>query len=178
MVTGNFSGSVVARMNTACGGGSSSVLRKALAPFFGEHVRLVDDVNLHAHRRGGKLHRFSERSNLVDSPIARRIDFQDVERRTSQDRSAVFAGVVRRGSRSGHAVDTTRQDLGSRGFSRTARTRKEIRVSELAALNCRGQGADDRVLADEIGKGSGAPGAVQGHDDQPLAGRFKAPAGG
>ena len=91
---GQASGSVVARMKTSCGGGSSSVLRNALAPSLREHVRLVDDVDFGSHRGWRELHRFAQRANLVDAAIARRVDLHHVHRRAVEDRQAILAGVV------------------------------------------------------------------------------------
>jgi hypothetical protein len=47
-VTGIFCGSVVARMNLTCSGGSSSVFSIALKALLRQHVHFVDDVDLEA----------------------------------------------------------------------------------------------------------------------------------
>ena len=70
-------------------------LEKGVRAFFGEHVRFVDDVDFHPHRRRRELHRVAQRADLVDAAIARRVDLQHVERRAGEHRQAIVAGVVR-----------------------------------------------------------------------------------
>ena len=62
-----FSGSVVAKTNFRCGGGSSTSLSRALKPCAGHHVRLVDDVDLEAAATGAKNAR-SRRSRASSTP--------------------------------------------------------------------------------------------------------------
>ena len=64
-------GSVVARMKTTCGGGSSSVLRSA-SKAGRELVDLVDDVDLVAAARGAILHVLAQRADVVDAGSRRR----------------------------------------------------------------------------------------------------------
>ena len=68
MVSGNLWGSVVAKMNFTCPGGSSRVLRSALnaAP---SHVDLVDDVDLVARSRWGRYLAFSRISRTFSTPL-------------------------------------------------------------------------------------------------------------
>ena len=55
-------------------------LEKRVGALFGKHVRLVDDVHFHAHRRRREFYRVAQRANFIDAAIAGRIDFQHVER--------------------------------------------------------------------------------------------------
>ena len=68
-VAGMSRGSVVARMKTTCGGGSSSVLRSALKACRGELVDLVDDVDLVAPARGRVLDVLAQRPDLLDAAV-------------------------------------------------------------------------------------------------------------
>lgn len=78
IVIGNLWASVVARMNAARGGGSSSVLSRAVEGFAREHVRFVDDEDLVAafHRRVGDG--LAQAAGVVDAAVGRAVDFHHV----------------------------------------------------------------------------------------------------
>ncbi len=59
-------------------------LEKGVRALFREHVRLVDDVDFHPHRRGRKLYGLPQGPDFVDPAVARRVDLENVQRRTGQ----------------------------------------------------------------------------------------------
>ena len=79
MVTGIFWTSVVAKMNLTCGGGSSSVLSRALNAAVREHVDFVDDVDLVARAAGAVLDVAAELADLVDAAVAGAVDLEHVD---------------------------------------------------------------------------------------------------
>ena len=76
---GIFWTSVVAKMNLTCGGGSSSVFRRALNAGVREHVDFVDDVDLEARPRWGVLDVAADFADVVDAAIAGGVDLEDVD---------------------------------------------------------------------------------------------------
>ena len=68
MVAGTLWGSVVARMKTTCGGGSSRVFRQGVEGLLGEHVHLVDDIDLVLAAWAGRYLIFSRRSRISSMP--------------------------------------------------------------------------------------------------------------
>ena len=58
MVSGILCGSVVAKTNMTCGGGSSRVFSKRVEGAFGEHMDFIDDVDLLAALGRHVLNRF------------------------------------------------------------------------------------------------------------------------
>ena len=74
-----LSGSVVAKTNLTCGGGSSTSFSRALKPCRGHHVGLVDDVDLEAaadRREEGPLPQIA---SIVDAAVAGCVDLDDVD---------------------------------------------------------------------------------------------------
>ena len=74
-----FSGSVVAKMNFRCGGGSSTSLSSALKPCVRDHVRLVDDVDLVAAADRGEERPLAQVTGVVDAAVAGRVDLDHVD---------------------------------------------------------------------------------------------------
>jgi hypothetical protein len=74
-----FSGSVVAKMNLTCSGGSSTSLSRALKPC-GHHVRLVEDEDLEAVARGGEDRALAQIAGVVDTVVGCRVDLDHIER--------------------------------------------------------------------------------------------------
>ena len=112
MVTGIFCASVVAKMNLTCGGGSSSVLSRALNASRGEHVDFVDDVDLVAAAAGAVLHVAAQLADLIDAAIAGAVDFEHVDVLAGGDAPAHVADVARRGCGAVVAVEALGEDAG------------------------------------------------------------------
>ena len=89
-----------------------------------EHVRLIDDVDFHPHRRRRKLYGFTKRPDIVDAVVAGGVDLEHVEGRSRQDRPTILAGVIRRRRWTVDAVDASGQDFRRRRLAGTARTGK------------------------------------------------------
>ena len=79
IVAGTLCASVVASTKTMCGGGSSSVFRKAFQAAGGEHVRLVEDVDLAALHRGQR-DVLAQLADVVDRVVRGRVHLDHVER--------------------------------------------------------------------------------------------------
>ena len=66
-------------MNLRCAGGSSTILSRALKACRGDHVGLVDDVDLEAVPDRGEEGPFAQVAGVVDTAVAGRVDLDDVE---------------------------------------------------------------------------------------------------
>src|SRR3712207_7728621 len=96
----------------------------------GDHVRLVDDVDLEAavHRREeGPL---AQVAGVVDATVAGRVDLDDVERTGAVGRQghAGAAGAARRGRRPLLAVQRPGEDARRGGIAAPARTAEQVGV--------------------------------------------------
>src|SRR5207245_54413 len=74
------------------------------------HVRFIDDVDLVPALHGHEFDLFPQVADLVDAAVARRVDFDDVQRHPVGDRPAGHAGVVRGRRRPALAVEGLRED--------------------------------------------------------------------
>ena len=74
-----FSGSVVAKMNFRCSGGSSTSLSSALKPCRRDHVRLVDDVDLVPARDRREEGLLAQVTGVVDATVRGGVDLDDVD---------------------------------------------------------------------------------------------------
>ena len=154
IVMGIFWTSVVAKMNLTCGGGSSSVLSRALNAARREHVDFVDDVDLVAERGWGGTGRCcAELADLVDAAVAGAVDLEHVDVVAGGD-AACRCRTRRRASAVGpvDAVERLGQDAGGGGLADAAGAGEEVGVGDAIGLDGVGQGLGDRLLADEVGE--------------------------
>ena len=92
---GDLVGSVVAKMNLTCSGGSSSVLSSALKAAAGEHVDFVDDVDFVAGAgRGGGLRVVASSRIWSTRVVGGAVDFDDVDVFAAGDGLAGVAGAA------------------------------------------------------------------------------------
>ena len=137
----------------------------------GDLVGLVEDVDLPAQlaRRIGQP--LAQASDVVDAAIAGGVDLDQVEGRPLADRDARGAGVAGVAVAQVRAVERLGQDPGERCLARPARPDEQDRVADPVGANRVAEGLDDRLLADDVGEGLGAPAPVErlmrdrrGHD--------------
>ena len=109
-----FSGSVVAKMNFTCSGGSSTILSSALKPPRGDHVRLVDDEDLVAVAGRGEHRALAQVTGIVDAVVARGVDLDDIERTAAVAASSTHDGHSPHGVSVGPfgAVEAAGEDAG------------------------------------------------------------------
>src|SRR5260370_25563745 len=93
-------------------------------------MRLVDDVDLERPQRRGQIHLLAQVANLVDAAVRRRIDLDEVQRRTRGHLDARlalvawFSGIAR----AARAVERLREQARGRRLTRAARTAEQVRV--------------------------------------------------
>ena len=132
----------------------------------GEHVRLVDDVDLAAQRRRKIADALAQLAHVVDAAIARGVDLEDVDRRARQDLEARRARVVRLAVDERFAVDRASEDSRRRCLAGAANPGKEIAVRKAARAHLVEQRLRNNLLADKVGETLRAVFAVEGeaHD--------------
>ena len=163
MVGGSASGAVVARMNTAHSGGSSSVFRNALAPSL---------VSMCASSMMYTLLRIAEGANFTASRNARISSIPRFEAASiSSTSSAVPSRIATQFSHvlSGVAVGPFTQSMQrARIFAADVLPEprgpgEQVRVREPTRFQGRRQRLDHGVLADQVGERPGPPGSVERH---------------
>ncbi len=138
-------------------------LEQGVEALRGDHVRLVDDVDLvaAAHRREERL--LAQVAGVVHPTVRGGVDLDDVDgagTAAGQVDAAVAdpAGVGHRGP---VAVEGAGQDPGRGGLATAARAREEIGVVDPVVGQGSAQRRRDVVLTDDLGKRLGPVAAVQ-----------------
>src|SRR5687768_15475657 len=120
-------------------------------------MRLVDDVDLVLTLGGREPHLLAQIAHLVDAPVARGVDLDEVEEASFADRDACRAGIARLAVRGLRAVDRLRDQTRDRGLADAARTGEKVGVSDLTGGDGIAEGADDVLLADHFVESLGTP---------------------
>ncbi len=136
----------------------------------GEHVDLVDDVDLHPPFDRREVDLVAQIADIVDAAVGGGVHLDDVHGAASADGLAVGAGAVGMGGRlalAGVAVEGHGQDLGRGGLARAARTGEEVRVAHAVLSDGVDEGAGDVLLPDDVLETGGAVLAVEGDRHAP-----------
>jgi len=98
--------------------------------FLGEHVHLVDDVDLVTAFRRRVAHVVAQLAHVIDTAVARAIDLDHVEAVARGDLRAVIALSAWRDRRAVDAIERLCQNSRSRSFADAPRPDEQIRVSQ------------------------------------------------
>ena len=138
----------------------------------GEHVDLVDDVDLVAAARRGKLHARDDLfAHVFYAGAARSVELVDVGVRSVGDLLALRAAAIGCGRGAALAQERLGQQASAGGLSRAARPAKQIRVSDVSAGHGVGQGVFYMLLTHDVCKRVGAVFAVEGNRHRRSLGR-------
>ena len=138
-------------------------LEEGVPGLLGQHVRLVEDVDLPvaAGRRVGDP--LAQLADVVDRAVGGGVHLDHVDRGAGGDRQAGLALAAGGDGRAAAlAVERAGEDLRHRGLAGPARADEEVGVVDLALLDRVAQGADDVLLADDLVEGAGPVAAVEG----------------
>ena len=137
-------------------------LQQRIEGLVGQHVNFVDDVDLVGAFGGRKAHPFPDFPDLVDAPVGRAVDLDDVHGGTLGDAPARRALVARLGRGPLDAVEPLRQQPRQRRLARAPWAREKVRVGDALLRQGVGERAHDVGLPGHVGKGLRAPLAVEG----------------
>ena len=127
----------------------------------GQHVDLVDEVDLVGRRVGGVADALAQGADLVDAAVGGGVELDQVERAALVEREAGVAGVVGLAPRGRLAVDGLGEDAAGAGLARAARAGEEVGVRGRPGGDGVAQRGGDRVLPGDVGEAAGAPLAVE-----------------
>ncbi len=117
----------------------------------GDLVRFVHDVKFVGQLGGRVLHPLPQVADIVDTPVAGGVNFDDVGRRAAVDRDATLAPVARARVRIGiETVDRFCQESGRGRFTGAPWSAKEIRMSNPVQADRVAQRADDVFLTNQV----------------------------
>ena len=119
----------------------------------GEHVHLIDDVDLAAGCLRQVADLVAKVANIVDAVVARTVDLDDIDTAALGDRNAFAAHVAGLGGRAVDAHQAFCQQAGRGCFAEPARAAKEVGVVDPIVGDRVAQGAGDVLLADQVSEG-------------------------
>ena len=137
-------------------------LQKRVPGLGGEHVGLVQDVDLVAARDRGVGHLLPQIANVVDRVVGGGVHLDHVQRGRARDRDARVAHPARRDRRSLLAVQAGGEDLGRTRLPGPPRADEQVGMMDLATLHGVGERAHDLLLTDDVGEGARAVAAIEG----------------
>ena len=119
----------------------------------GEHVHLVDQIDLVGAAGRGICGIFPQRPDTLDAVVAGTVDLKHIETPSLGNLHtgiANAAGIVGRAILAGLAVQRLGQNTGGRGLSHPARADKEIRLRETTPRDGVLKSAGDMLLANNL----------------------------
>lgn len=138
-------------------------LQQGVEPRRGDHVGLVDDVDLVPARRGPEERLLPQVTGVVHTTVRGGVDLDHIDRTRSVARQVTAGPALpaRRRRRALLAVQTAREDAGAGRLPTPARPAEQVRVVDPVVPQGLLQGVSDMLLTDDLGEGLGAIAAVQ-----------------
>jgi len=125
-------------------------LEKRVERLLGQHVDLIDDVELELRRRRGVFDRVAQLADFFDAAVAGAVDFNHIQRPAFGNFKATGVIVVEVDLRSAGAIEALGENAGDRGLARAARPAKEVGMGDTALLDGIGKRLRDVLLSDHI----------------------------
>jgi hypothetical protein len=116
----------------------------------GEHVHLVDDVDLAAGGLRQVADLVAEVANVLDAVVAGAVDLDHVDRAALGDRGALVAHVARVDRRAFDAHQALGEQARGGGLAEASPAAEEVRVMDPVVGDRVGQGAGDVLLTDQV----------------------------
>src|SRR5579863_5474751 len=115
-------------------------------------MRFVDDKDFVAIARGPIADVFAQLSHLINTPVRRGVDFDDVRRRAERSFKTTGADAAGIGGGALNAVEAASHDARDGGFSGASLAGKDVAVGDTALGDSVFKGGFDVFLADQLGK--------------------------
>ncbi|MFK4690857.1 hypothetical protein RKD22_003792 [Streptomyces pristinaespiralis] len=138
-------------------------LQQGVEPRRGDHVGLVDDVDLVAAARGAEEGLLAQLTRVIHTTVRGGVDLDDVDGPGSGARQ-VLAGLALAAGRRRRpllAVQTTGEDAGAGRLSAAARPAEQVRVIDPVVAQGLLERVSDMLLTDDLCERLGAVAAVQ-----------------
>ena len=139
-------------------------LEEGVPGLLGQHVRLVEDVDLPAAAGGRVGDALAQIAHVVDRAVGGGVHLDHVDRGAGGDRGARLAFAAGRHRRAAAlAVERAGEDLRHRGLAGAARADEQVGVVHLVALDRVAERAHHVLLPDDLVEGARAVAAVEGN---------------
>src|SRR5690554_152638 len=132
-------------------------LQQGVKRLVGEHMNLVNNIDLIAVPARRVAHPLAKLANLIDAAVRRPVDLKDVGRLPLVDLFARRALIAGRGGRALGAVKRLGQNPRGRGLTDTAGAAKKIRMRHAVLVDRVDQRARDMLLAHDLFKKTRTP---------------------
>ena len=137
-------------------------LQEGVPGLFGQHVRLVEDVDLPAAAGRGVGDALAQVADVVDGAVGGGVHLDHVDRGAGGDRHAGLAFAAGGDRRAAAlAVERAGEDLRHRGLAGAARADEEVGVVDLVLLDRVAQRADHVLLAHDLVEGARAVASIE-----------------
>ena len=136
-------------------------LQEGVEGRLGQHVDLVDDVDLRRGLVGAEVDPVVEVSDVVYAAVAGGVDLDEVQRSSLIDGGADVAGVVRLAFLGREAVDCLGENAGGGGLAGASGSAEEVRVGHASQGDGLTQRLGDGLLAYDLVQPPGPPLAVE-----------------
>ena len=127
----------------------------------GEHVDLIEEVDLPLEVAGGEGDLVAQLAHVVDAAVAGGVHLDEVEGGAGVDGLAGAAGVAGLALGQGSAVHSLGEDASGGGLAGAAGSGEEVGVGDLVGGEGVAQRLDDVVLSDHLLEAAWAPLSVQ-----------------
>ena len=115
-----------------------------------KHVHFIDNKNFVFPCNRGILHLFPKVAHFVHAVVRCGVDFADIEIRRILECFTAFAFSTRRTVHGGIAVDCRRKNFRYTRFPRSARTAKEVCMSNSTRIDLIFQDGNDMFLSHDV----------------------------
>ena len=125
-------------------------LQEGIECALGEHVDLIDDIDLELGPRRHEVDFAKDRPDVIDTVVGSGVHLNDIEDGTVEDALACGAFVAGIAVYRVFAVDCSRKDLGDRGLARSVLSAEKICMREPSADDCLTERSHRSFLSDDV----------------------------
>ncbi len=136
-------------------------LQEGVEGLIGQHMNLIDNVDLVAGLGRDEVDLFAELPYLIDPPVARPVNLHHIQRDSTPYPSAGRALIARFAPLRIFAVHRPSEDAGHGGLPRPPRPGKQIGMRQSFPGDGILQGFDSVFLADDFGETLGSAAAIE-----------------
>jgi hypothetical protein len=121
----------------------------------------INDIDLVAGLVGSVVDLLTEAAYIINAGITGGVNFNNIQSVAFGDGTAHGTGIAGFALAVGQAVDGFGQNAGGAGLASAARAAEEVGVGDATAAEGIAQGLRNRLLANDLSQGLGAPLAIK-----------------